>query len=250
MAPRCDSPVCANHASAAVTWEPSEVDPAIPAKATHSGTVAVLRQGPGGLEVLMLRRTPSERDHFNGMWVFPGGTVEDVDMVPDELEQARLAAVREAAEEAGIDVALHALVPLDRWEPQPRGGLGTRRFSTWVFLASMEAADDLVRIDGVEVDQHRWIAPSDALAAHRSGEMGFVGPTWMTLNKLAQHRHVDDAIAWARRRQPVRYYSQVHVGDDATPTVIAWHGDELYDGTPGGRHRLTMAPGNWTFEGP
>jgi 8-oxo-dGTP pyrophosphatase MutT (NUDIX family) len=218
-------------------------------EAIASGTVVVLRQGNEGPEVLMLRRTPSEKDHFNGMWVFPGGKVDPGDLADGELAQARVAAVREAAEEAGLSLEESELLTVDRWEPQPREGLGVRRFATWIFLTLLPQSEgDPVRVDGVEIDQHRWCPPSGALAAHAAGDMGFVGPTWMTLQKIAAFDTLDEIIEWGRGREPVRYFSKVHFGDENHPTVIAWHGDELYDGTPGGRHRLTMVPGEWHFE--
>jgi hypothetical protein len=80
--------------------------------------------------------------------------------------------------------------------------------------------------------------------------MGFVGPTWITLRKLVGFDSLAGILEWAHAREPVRYFSKVTFGDETSPTVIAWHGDELYDDTPGGRHRLTLVPGGWIFEGP
>ena len=220
-------------------------------EAIASGTVVIARTGVSGPEVLMLRRTPSERDHFNGMWVFPGGKVDPSDLGSTELERACVAAVREAEEEASLRLDVADLYPIDRWEPQAREGLGVRRFATWIFVTTLgRDGSDVVQVDGVEIDQHRWCTPAEALEAHATGEMGFVGPTWMTLHKLTNHDSVDALLDWARGREPVRYHSQVNFGDEDTPTIIAWHGDELYDATPGGRHRLTMQPGRWIFEGP
>lgn len=85
-----------------------------------SATLAVVRDAPGGLEVLLLQR--SERgDENSGAWVFPGGMVEPGDMaagafshgLADAEASARLAvpngglafyvaAVRECFEEAGL----------------------------------------------------------------------------------------------------------------------------------------------------
>lgn len=227
------------------------MEPDLIPEAIASGTVVVLRRTHDGPEVLMLRRTPSEQDHFNGMWVFPGGTVEPEDEGETEPERACAAAIREAGEEAGLDLTANDPIALDRWEPQARAGLGVRRYATWIFLTPLGDSDvDRVVVDGIEIDHYRWCTPSAALAAHRSGEMGFVGPTWMTLSKLAAFSSVDEVLAWAGDREPVRYFSQVTFGDDANPTIIAWHGDELYDATPGGRHRLTMHPDGWEFEGP
>ena len=84
----------------------------------QAATVVLLRDGDEGLETLMLKR--NSKIAFGGMWVFPGGRVDDGDADPqapsDELGTARRAAVREAAEEAGPRVAAGepgALLALD-----------------------------------------------------------------------------------------------------------------------------------------
>ena len=43
-----------------------------------AATVVVLRDAPGGLETLMMRRI-SKLSFVGGMWVFPGGRVDDDD---------------------------------------------------------------------------------------------------------------------------------------------------------------------------
>ncbi len=77
-----------------------EVPEAIPA-----ATVILLRDGPDGIETLMLRRN-SKLEFAGGMWVFPGGRVDPEDYppdAPDDVEAAvRVAAAREAEEEAGL----------------------------------------------------------------------------------------------------------------------------------------------------
>ena len=61
-----------------------------------AATVVVLRDGADGLETLMLRR--NSKISFGGMWVFPGGRVDEADRAglaaDDELGAARVAAVR------------------------------------------------------------------------------------------------------------------------------------------------------------
>lgn len=84
----------------------------------NAATVAVVRDGPAGLETLLLQR--AERgDHNSGAWVFPGGLVDATDAnVPvtglsDKRANATLgvdqgglafyvAAIRECLEEAGL----------------------------------------------------------------------------------------------------------------------------------------------------
>src|ERR1700722_19851987 len=78
----------------------------------QAATVILLRGGATTLEVLLVKRTPKAR-FMGGVWVFPGGAVDDGD-IPDGAESAgedaigasalRAAAVRELREEAGIEL--------------------------------------------------------------------------------------------------------------------------------------------------
>ncbi len=98
--------------AAVAQWRvPEQEDPGRVSEATPAATVVPIRDGAAGLEVLMLRR--DARGAFGGMWVFPGGKVDPRDLHPEgkgspderELWAARRAAVREAAEEAGLAIA-------------------------------------------------------------------------------------------------------------------------------------------------
>src|SRR3954468_4440779 len=99
-----------------VFLDPASEDGSVPA-AVPAATVVLLRDGAGGIEVLLLRRD-SRLAFAGGMWVFSGGRVDADDFPegataddPDALEQAaRNAAVREAKEEAGLDVDPDGLV--------------------------------------------------------------------------------------------------------------------------------------------
>ena len=218
-----------------------DITPAIP-----SGTVAILRdRDGGGLEVLMVRRAPDERDTFSGMWVFPGGAVEESDEAAHvgELAVAQVAAVRETLEEAGIALSPTSLQALDRWEPEPRSG-PHRRYSAWIFLAP--ATEGTVTVDGTEIHAHDWLPPAEVLARHAAGEMRIAPPTWVTLLKLSDHASVDAAMTWARGRTSDDYRSRMSQVDEEM--IITWYGDELHDGPEGGRHRLWMTPGGWRYE--
>ncbi|HEX6424268.1 MAG TPA: NUDIX domain-containing protein [Acidimicrobiales bacterium] len=80
-------------------------------------TVVPLRDGPAGLEVLLVQRAAAIA--YGGMWAFPGGRVEDDDAHPgrpdDEVERARRTAVREAEEEVGLVFPPDTLVPFSHW---------------------------------------------------------------------------------------------------------------------------------------
>lgn len=94
-----------------------EDPPASPAEPRPAATVTLLRDGPSGMEALLLRRR-RETAFVPGAWVFPGGRVDDADADPALLERVDgapdawlprpaywLAAVREAFEETGVLLA-------------------------------------------------------------------------------------------------------------------------------------------------
>src|SRR3954447_23332833 len=74
--------------------------------AVPAATVVLLRDGGSGLEVLLARRSSKLAFH-GGAWVFPGGRIDPGDYgdaLDDLVRAARIGAVREAKEEAGVDV--------------------------------------------------------------------------------------------------------------------------------------------------
>ncbi|MFU8765065.1 MAG: NUDIX domain-containing protein, partial [Haliea sp.] len=73
-------------------------------EARPASTVVLLRDGPDGLETLLLRRNKALL-FAGGYWVFPGGALEPQDWEQaggDEEAATRLAAAREAGEESGL----------------------------------------------------------------------------------------------------------------------------------------------------
>lgn len=218
--------------------------PAVPA-----ATVVVVRDGPAGVEALMLRRASAGA--FGGMWVFPGGKVDPGDADPtrpdDELAAARRAAVREAEEEAGLVLEPDDLVPLSHWTPPP---VQPRRFATWFFLA--DAADAEVVVDGHEIEEHEWLRPAEVLERRDGGAMELAPPTWVTLRTVGASATVADLLAAARAGDPERFATAMHRVEGGT--VATWHGDVAHGGVAadldraGGRHRLHMAEGGWVYE--
>src|ERR687889_2722979 len=86
-------------------------DPSRAAVPRQAASVMLLRGGAAALEVLLLRRTASAR-FMPGAWVFPGGALDPGDGDAGH----RAAAVREGAEEGGVEVPdPGALVPFSRW---------------------------------------------------------------------------------------------------------------------------------------
>ena len=218
---------------------------------TPAATVVPLRDSKDGLEVLLLRR--SARGAFGGMWVFPGGQVDPGDLgesdPPDgaEIAAARRAAVREAAEEAGLVLVETDLVTLSFWLPP----LETpRRFATWFFLAP--ADDHPVVVDDDEIHEYRWQTPAAGMAARNRGEIELVPPTFTTLWWLAHHPNVAAALAAGRGRAPERFMTRMAAGADGHPAAALWDGDAGYqDGDadrPGARRRLWLDPAQWRIE--
>ncbi len=223
--------------------------PAPVAVPVPAATVILLRDGDEGMEVLLLERV--SRGAFAGMWVFPGGRVDDEDRVlagtEDELEAGRFAAIREAKEETGLDVSHDDVAVHSHWMPPKTEA---RRFSTWFFIG--KGTGDVVLEPG-EATQHRWVKPADALAEHAENRLSLAPPTWVTLRSLATFSQVDDAVLHARSNDPRKF--ETHAVK-LKPMVLTWHGDLHYGAEidsvdldePGPRHRLTMSQSGWVYE--
>ncbi len=212
-----------------------------------AATVLLLRDGRDGLETLMLRK--NSKIAFGGMWVFPGGRVDEADRAglatEDDLAHARIAAVREAEEETGLVVAPDEMVPFSHWTPPP---ITPRRFLTWFFAAA--APEGSVTIDDGEIRESQWMSPRAALDLRDAGEIEVAPPTFVSLFELAGWRDVDTALGALRARTPERFATRIAVKDDGP--IALWHGDAGYgDGdpeVPGARHRLNMNVRIWHYE--
>lgn len=218
----------------------------IPAS-VDAATVVILRDGERGVETLLLRRN-SKLGFAGGAWVFPGGRVDPGDRRPgeDELVSARRAAVREAAEEAGLLLEGDALVPFSHWTPPL---VAIKRFATWFFLA--EAPRTTVEIDGGEIVDHVWVTPAEALGRHAAGEVELLPPTWVTLDLVSRHEDVASMLVDAAQR-PIDVHVTKFARDEHGRTVSMWEGDAGYEvGDPsiaGRRNRLHMDEAPWRYE--
>ena len=200
----------------------------------------------------MVRRA-SRLAFAGGAWVFPGGRVDDTDFPPgghaDDpdmlLAAARAAAVREAAEEAGLEVDPDSLVWFSHWTPL---AATARRFATYFFLAPAPAGS--VVVDDGEITAHLWITPAEAMARREAGDIEMVSPTWITLHALARFPDVARARRELGRGEPAVYRTKIVEVDGGIATI--WQGDAAYDdldGTrPGPRNRLVMTADRWFLE--
>lgn len=223
----------------------SKKDAAEPA--TPAATVVLLKDTVVGPEVLMLKK--NARIDFGGMWVFPGGRIDDEDYPPDrDLEAAaRTAAARETHEEAGIHTKPGDFVWFAHWTPPAST---PRRYATWFFAAHTDH-DDPVEIDGGEIHDHAWIRPNEALDKHGNGEIDLAPPTWITLYHLSRYTPSTGILDHFRSREPKVYETHVAERSDGI-RVAMWHGDAGYDAydadAEGERHRLVMPKDGFSFD--
>ena len=220
---------------------PESVNPLIPA-----ATVVLLRTRNKQPEVLMLQK--SKGISFGGMWVFPGGKIDesDNDSNGDLLTAAKNAAVREAKEETGVTLNNDCFVWFSHWTPPITT---PKRFSTWFFAAEIE--DQIIQVDGGEILKHKWITPREALARHEAEEIELVPPTWITLYQLSLKESVVGILESFENNKPMHYKTKLMLNESKQLMAI-WHGDDAYtseepnEGTK--RHRLIMKNGGFIFE--
>jgi len=220
-----------------------------PGEIRLAATVLLLRDAPS-FEVLMVKRH-HQIDFAAGALVFPGGKSHQGDSDPrwrdlaigfDEVGHdgvaLRIAAIREAYEEAGVLLArdrdgafyageaakdvrdavaqdkvafidvvedlglkldLSALTVFSRWIT-PK--LMPKRFDTWFYVAHAPLAQQAI-CDGHEAVDAEWIAPALALDLAASGERKVIFPTRMNLQLLAESASPADAVARAEGRELV-----------------------------------------------
>jgi 8-oxo-dGTP pyrophosphatase MutT (NUDIX family) len=83
------------------------------------------------------------------------------------------------------------------------------------FFAAEAPADQAVFHDGVELTEHLWLRPSEALRDYEEGKIGMVLPQIMTLVDISRFRTVGEALAAAKSRQvPANLTKIRRIGDE------------------------------------
>ncbi len=205
-----------------------------PVRTRPAATVLLLRDTPGGFEVLMTRRAMTA-SFAPGAYVFPGGVVDAADATShaqarrrptqsDEHLTQAIAAIRESFEELGILLARHTdgrmaddsdIAALDRKAPfvAQCAARGLTLPADEVFVLAHWTTDrDLPRrfevpflvarmpagqspvADEAEQFEPVWVSPANALAKHHAGRFEMIFPTIRTLERLQAFPDVDAVL--------------------------------------------------------
>lgn len=232
-----------------------------------AATILLVRDDPG-FEVLMVKRH-HQIDFASGALVFPGGKthqgdhdpawadhVTGWDETPADERPLRIAAIREAYEEAAIIIAndadgqpfcgddragaareavakdekpfielireldvtldLGALTVFARWITPD---MMPKRFDTWFYV--VKATDKQLAVcDGYETVDAEWIHPSEALRLEQAGERTIIFPTRMNLQLLAEASSAQDAEDRAAARTLVTVLPVVEKREGGPVLVI------------------------------
>jgi 8-oxo-dGTP pyrophosphatase MutT (NUDIX family) len=210
----------------------SDIAPAIPA-----ATLVIFRDRSGGPPELLMVERAKAMVFAGGALVFPGGRIDPGDYAlaerlggdPDDTA-ARIAAIRETIEEAGLAIgltpppepaalealrkALHTgatltealtatdaaldldqLTPFARWLP---AHAHMRIFDTRFYLARLPADAPVASVDRTENVRLLWATAAQVLADADAGRATIIYPTRRNLERLAQFASFDQAAAQAR----------------------------------------------------
>jgi 8-oxo-dGTP pyrophosphatase MutT (NUDIX family) len=217
------------------------------AEARPASTVVLLRDTPKGIETLLLRRNKALQ-FAGGLWVFPGGALDqaDLEQAGGDLNRAvRLAAAREAMEESGLEVQPNTMVELSHWTTPV---VEPKRFSTWFFAAPVIGDRD-VAIDGSEIHDARWVLLDEAVAAHEAGELDMLPPTIFTIRNLLGYSGTGELMRAKRQQTPAQIFPLFVRGEEGM--MVLFRGDAGYDSgdasEPGPRHRAVMRGKSWHY---
>ena len=217
-----------------------EVENAMP-DAIPAATLVIFRDSSDGAPDLLMVERAEAMVFAGGALVFPGGRIDPGDYVLADLLDAgedgpaRIAAIRETIEEAGLPIglspspspaalatlraALHAgvafaealdaagvaldvthLHPFARWLPAQAH---RRIFDTRFYLARLPADAPRASVDETENVRLLWASAAQVLADADAGRAKIIFPTRRNLERLAQYDDFAAALADARAN-PVR----------------------------------------------
>ncbi|OWK30613.1 NUDIX hydrolase [Sphingomonas mucosissima] len=223
-------------------------------EAIPAATLIIFREATDGPPELLMVERAKAMVFAGGAMVFPGGRIDPGDHAlaalnggGDEMA-ARIAAVRETIEEAGLPIglsslptgerlvqiraALHGgatlaealaeaeatldlaqLVPWARWRPAHRN---MRIFDTRFYLAELPADAPHATVDQTENVRLVWATAHQVLADADAGRLEVIFPTRRNLERLAQFNSFAEAAAHAHAT-PIRTvtpWSETRAGEE------------------------------------
>jgi len=203
-----------------------------------AATVVLIRDSAPGIQVLLLRRN-SKLAFYGGAWVFPGGKVDpkdEVSGITSEESLSRVAACREAFEEAGVKLLVEQLMPLSLWIPPVET---SKRYLTRFFLATL--SNQKITIDDSEIKDFNWLSPELAIKAHSNNEIELAPATFVTLNWLNSFKSALEVKASVPRIIDIFEPKTITMPEGK---ISLYQGDAGYESSEpskdGARHRLTM----------
>lgn len=205
-----------------------------------ASTVILLRDTEQGLETLLLRRN-AKLAFAAGAWVFPGGAIDQVEIeaADSQMEAAKIAAVREAKEECGVDLAAEDLAHFCNWTT-PEGE--SRRFATWFFVVEAQVSSADILIDDGEIHEFQWIGLQQAIDLHHGGQLNLMPPTYLSLLLIRHYATAAQAHAALTLREP--YEVTPRLCKFEGQLVCLYPGDAGYENSDGSalgpRHRSTF----------
>ena len=227
--------------------------PPSPATPIPAATLIVLRDRIDGPPDLLMVERAKAMAFAGGAMVFPGGRIDPGDHALAALlggyddAPARIAAIRETIEEAGIAIGLvpqpspervatirarlhagdafaailsdealtpdlDALVPFARWLPSHP----TMRIFDALFYLAAAPDHAIATVDETENVRLSWTSAAALLAEADAGRATIIYPTRRTLERLALFGGYDDAVAQAAAH-PVRTITPFVADRDGVP---------------------------------
>lgn len=166
-------------------WAPPEPKPA--------ATVVLLRDGDAGIETFLMRRAMTMR-FAPGMYVFPGGRVEDVDD-----GSTRACGIRETFEETGVDLSASQISYWSRWiTPEVEDW----RYDVHFYCAALPAGSD-ARNTTSEADWVGWYSLAHIIDEFIAERLPLLPPTIATIHEIAEFDDVASVLAAPRQVRPL-----------------------------------------------
>ncbi len=223
----------------------------------HAGTIVLLRDTDAGVEVYLQRRV-STMAFAAGMYVFPGGAVDPIDIeraqawvdstaqmsppshflefasrasdtIGEDTLAARFAAVRETSEEAGVDLGEGVALSMSYIAHWATPAVEDRRYDTRFYAVALEASGEVAQTSG-ESDRHAWLTPSQALDEYGRGDLLMLPPTVAVLSSFVRLtkvsptlEHDAQALAHALGTESVLPLMPHPVADPDQPGGISWN---------------------------